>query len=87
MNKQLPQDTSCSQMDRIEIKHDAHSHSRLDAEGSSQGRVVRHSLLGVGVQAHCQINTEHYFRFSPFLVKAKILFRFLSVSDNRGNRG
>lgn len=35
------------------------------------------------IMACCKSNAECYFGFSPFFVKAKILFRFLSVSKTR----
>ena len=34
------------------------------------------------VIASCKINTEHYFHFSPFFLKAKILLEFILVSEN-----
>ena len=34
------------------------------------------------ITAHCKTNTERYFHFSPFLVKVKTLFGFLSISKN-----
>lgn len=59
-----------------------------DAECSSQGNslVMSHLLLGVrttSIMAHCKTNTKHSLHFLPSSVKAKILFRFLSVSKNR----
>ena len=33
--------------------------------------------------AGCKTNTEYYFSFWPFFIKAKILFEFLSISENR----
>ena len=35
------------------------------------------------IMARCKTNTEHYFCFWPFLIKGKILFGVLSVSENK----
>ena len=38
----------------------------------------------VQTHAHCKTNVGHYFCFSPSFLEAKILFRFLSVRENKG---
>lgn len=48
-----------------------------EAWGASAG------VCTASVTTHCKTNTEDYFQFLPFLVKAKILCRFLAVSQNR----
>lgn len=41
------------------------------------------SVWAASVTACCKTNTECYFCFLTFFIKAKILFRFLLVSENR----
>ena len=38
----------------------------------------------VQTHVHCKTNVGHYFCFSPSFLEAKILFRFLSVRENKG---
>lgn len=54
-------------------------------EGACSATVA--AALGVRclcISAYCKTNAEHYFCFLPFFsISAKILFGFLSVSQNR----
>jgi len=59
-----------------------------EAECSSQGsRLVALLLLlrmcTSSLRAGCKTNVESYFCYSPFVIKAKILLKVLSVSEKR----
>ena len=72
---------------------DAHRHSTklwwLGAEtlsvvpGKEIGRAPLTALGALGLYNGSLKNTDRYFCFSPFFIKVKILFGFLSVGKNR----
>ena len=76
--------------DKAQVLTDSSKLGQLDAETLS---VVPEELggasLAAALGAHCichsflKTDTEHCFHFSPFFTKAKILFRFLLITEIR----
>ena len=48
------------------------------AASNGRNKVVKTSVN----VACCKTSGKHYFCFSPFSIEVKILFRFLSISEN-----